>query len=82
MHILVKATDTVCLSHFPSALIFSVLCQSSNYSYTPMNIIMYEAQAWDLTEGHSCSTHQKNTDISDSTCLNCDTVYTNISGEH
>lgn len=29
----------------------------------------------------ACSTHQKDTDTSDSTCLNCDTVYTNISGE-
>jgi hypothetical protein len=27
-----------------------VLCQSSNHSYIPMNIIMYKAQTWDLTK--------------------------------
>jgi len=31
-----------------------VLCQSSNYSYTPMNIIMYKAQALDLMKFKLC----------------------------
>jgi len=59
-----------------------VLCQSSNYSYTPMNIIMYKAQAWDLMKFKLCVQYAPKRYISDSTCLKCDTVYTNISGEH
>jgi hypothetical protein len=70
---------------FPSLLIFSVSLPSVKVHTirTPWWISLCTRPKLGTLHNvsHACSTHQQCTEMSDSASQNCDTVYTNISGE-